>query len=200
MVLTPWTVQAICYEVLKNYMTTNTPQSQGYAFAQKYDPDPVLSDIGLDMSFNFKDDIVQKRPGIFVSRGDVEFDTPTIKQAIGHNAPESTWEQYALLRMPVNLAVIGTNVGFTEQLAQYVFNVFLRYRKIIQEDFCLRAVKLVRLSAPSIYPESKDHFVVNVSLNTAFDMGTVIKGDDLKLKTVAYTIFTNCLDRPLTQQ
>jgi hypothetical protein len=200
MVLTPWTVQNICYEVLKNYMTVNLPQNEGYAFTQKYSPDDTESDISLEIAYHYKDSVVQKRPGIFVSRGETSFRFPTLNQLIGSNSRESEKSKYTLVEMPVNLAVVATNVGFVEQLAEYVFKVFLRYQEVIRNDFCLRQLKLASLSAPTLYLESKDHFVVNVLLMSAFDMGAVIRGDDLKLKTISYSVFTNCIAGLLSGQ
>jgi hypothetical protein len=200
MVLTPWTVQNICYEVLKNYMWENPPHAEGYPFKQEYHPDDTKTGIGLEIAYHYKDAVIQKRPAIYVSRGDVQFVFPTINQVIGSNQKESEKSRYALLNMPVNLAVVGTNVGFTEQLADYVYKVFFRYQEVIKQDFCIRQVKLQQLSAPQLYLESKDHFVVNIILQTAFDLGAIIKGDDLKLKTVSYTIFTNCVESPLLNQ
>ena len=200
MVLTPWTVQNICYEVLKNYMTVNLPQNEGYAFSQKYSPDDTESDISLEIAYHYKDAVIQKRPGIFVSRGETSFRFPTLNQQIGGNSKESEKFKYTLVEMPINLAVVATNVGFVEQLAEYAFKVFLRYQEVIRNDFCLRQLKLVSLSAPALYLESKDHFVVNVLLMSAFDMGAVIRGDDLKLKTISYSVFTNCISGLLSGQ
>ena len=200
MVLTPWTVQNICYEILKNYMTVNHPQNEGYAFTQKYSPDDLESDISLEIAYHYKDAVIQKRPGIFVSRGETSFRFPTLNQQVGGNSRESEKFKYSLVEMPVNLAVVATNVGFVEQLAEYVFKVFLRYQEVIRNDFCLRQLKLASLSAPTLYLESKDHFVVNVLLMSAFDMGAVIRGDDLKLKTISYSVFTNCIAGLLSGQ
>jgi hypothetical protein len=200
MVLTPWTVQNICYEVLKNYMTSNPAQKEGYAFTQTYTPDDLTSEISLEIAYHYKDRVIQKRPGIFVSRGTAQFRFPTINQLIGGNFAESEKSRYSLVEMPINVAVVGTNIGFTEQLAEYVFKIFLRYQEIIRNDFCIRQFKLVALGEPTLYLESKDHFVVNIMLAAAFDMGAVIKGDDLKLKTVAYAIFTDCLSAQLKAQ
>lgn len=200
MVLTPWTVQNICYEVLKNYMTANPPQNEGYIFTQKYSPDDLESDISLEIAYHYKDTVIQKRPGIYVSRGETSFKFPTLNQQIGGNSMESEKMRYSMLEMPVNLAVVATNVGFVEQLAEYVFKIFLRYQEVIKNDFCLRQLKLVSLSEPTLYLESKDHFVVNVLLQSVFDMGAVIKGDDLKLKTVSFAVFTSCTARPLLDQ
>ena len=201
MVLTPWTVQNICYEILKNYMTINTPQQMGYRFAQQYDPDELKTGISLDIAYHYNDTTIQKRPGIFVSRGETAFKFPTINQSmVGGNNRESEAAKYAMLEMPINVAVLATNVGFVEQLAEYVFRIFLSYQETIRKDFCIRQFKLASLSPPELYLESKDHFVVNIVLYTVFDMGTVIKGDDLKLKTLSYTIFTSCAEQPLLNQ
>jgi hypothetical protein len=197
MVLTPWTVQNICYEILKNYMTENTPQQEGYRFTQKYDQDDLVSGISLEIAYHYKDAVIQKRPGIYVSRGEASFKFPTINQQIGANTRESEKTRYSIVEMPINIAVVATNVGFVEQLAEYVFKIFLRFQEVIRDDFCIRQFKLATMTQPNLYLESKDHFVVNVLLQSAFDMGTVIKGDDLKLKTVAYTVFTSCMDQPL---
>jgi hypothetical protein len=200
MVLTPWTVQNICYEIIKNYMLVNTPQSQGYKFSQKYDPDDLVSGISLEIAYHYKDAVIQKRPGIYVSRGEAVYSFPTLNQQLGGNTRESQKSKYALLQMPVNIAVVATNIGFAEQLAEYVFKIFLHFQEQIRNDFCLRQLKLVSLGSPVLYLESKDHFAVNIQLVSAFDMGSVITGDDLKLKTLAYTIFTSCAEQPLTQQ
>lgn len=200
LVLTPWTVQNICYEILKNYMTINPPQKEGYRFAQTYDPDDIASGIALDIAYHYKDSVIQKRPGIYVSRGETNFKFPTINQSIGINPAESEKVKYTMVEMPINLAIVATNVGFAEQLAEYVFKIFLRYQEVIRKDFCLRQFKLVGLGAPQLYLESKDHFYVNVSLLAVFDMGAVIRGDDLKLKTLDFTVFTNDYEKPLLHQ
>ena len=83
MVLTPWTVQNICYEVIKNYMIENPPQDEGYKFTQRYSPDDLESGISLEIAYHYKDAVVQKRPGIYVSRGE------TIS-SLAHRAPFSS--------------------------------------------------------------------------------------------------------------
>jgi hypothetical protein len=200
MVLTPWTVQNICYEILKNYMTINPPQKEGYKFSQVYDPNELKTGISLNIAYHYNDVVIQKRPGLYVYRGEANFAFPTINQTVGLNSRESEKTRYSMVQMPINIAVVATNVGFAEQLAEYVFKIFLRYQEVIKDDFCIRQFKLVSLSQPSIYLESKDHFVVNVNILAVFDMGATIRADHLKLKTIAYTIFTNCLESPLYNQ
>jgi hypothetical protein len=200
MVLTPWTVQNICYEVIKNYMITNPPQKQGYRFSQVYDPDDLKTGIALEISFAYKDTVVQKRPAIFVGRGDVSYQFPTINQTIGGDQQESEKIRFGMAQMPIIVSIIATNVGFAEQLTDYVSNIFFRYQEVIKNDFCIRQLKLASVSSPGLYLESKDHIAISINLLATFDLNTTIKGDDLKLKTVAYTIFSNCLNGEIFNQ
>jgi hypothetical protein len=200
MVLTPWTVQNICYEIVKNYMLENSPQKEGYVFSQTYDLDETKSGIAIEIAYHYKDSVIQKRPAIYVSRGQGVYTFPTINQLIGINAKESEKARFAIITMPVNLSVVATNVGFAEQMAEYVFKIFFRYQEIIKKDFCLRQFKLLTIDPPMLYLESKDHFVVNITLQAVFDLGTVIKGDHLKIKTITHTVFTSCSEQPLEQQ
>lgn len=200
LVLTPWTAQNICYEIIKNYMMLNTPQSLGYRFSQVYDPDDLVTGIFLQIAYHYKDSTIQKRPGVYVSRGPAMFQYPTLNQMTAVNPKESEKTKLGIVNLPLNVSIVGTNIGFTEQLAEYIFKIFLNHQENIRNDFLFRQFKLASVERPELYLESKDHFVVNVTLQTAFDMQTIIKGDDLKLKTVSYTVFTNCLEQPLLNQ
>jgi hypothetical protein len=181
-------------------MIVNPPQNVGYKFSQTYDPDELKTGISLNIAFHYSDLAVQQRPALYVSRGEASFGFPTINQTIGLNSRESEKTRYSLVQMPIAVNAVATNVGFAEQLAEYIFKIFLSYQEVIKNDFCLRQFKLVSLSQPSLYLESKDHFLVTVNLLSIFDMGAVVKGDDLKLKTVQHTIFTNCLEKPMATQ
>jgi hypothetical protein len=200
LMLTPWTVQNICYELIANYMLTNDPKEQGYVFSQRYDRDPRKTQIFLDIVLNYRDDVVQKRPAVFVGRGPAQYRYPTMNQQIGSNSPESEKTKLAIITMPIVVTVIGTNVGFTEQVAEYISNGFLFYLEQIRTDFNFRIFRLEDIGNPTLYLESKDHFAIPLNLMTSFDLGFTIKGDHLKLKTIGYTVFTSCVESPLLNQ
>ena len=200
LVLTPWTMQNICYELAANYMLTNQANTQGYVFNQKYDRDPRKSEIFLDISFNYRDDVIQKRPAVFISRGDVKYNYPTFNQQIGGDSRESRKDKLAILQMPIQVSVIATNIGFVEQFAEYLSRVYIDHSEEIRRDFFLRAFRLESLTTPTMYLESKEHFVITLNLSTSFDMGFTITGDHLKLKTVSFTVFTSCAESPLLNQ
>jgi hypothetical protein len=181
-------------------MLANDPKEQGYIFSQRYQRDPRASGIFLDLGLNYRDDVVQKRPAIFVSRGPVDFVFPTFNQQIGGNQKDSVKNKLAIARMPVQITFIATNVGFVEQLSEYACGAFLHFAEQIRKDFFFRHFKLAGLTPPSLYLESKDHFAITANIATDFDMGFTITGDHLKLKTVGMAVFTNCLGNPLERQ
>jgi len=196
LMLTPWAVQNICYELVANYMLTNDPKEFGYVFSQRYDRDPRKTSIFLDLAYNYRDDVVQKRPAIFIGRGTAQYKYPTMSQQIGSNSAESEKTKLSIVQMPVTATVVGTNIGFTEQLAEYVSFGILQFLEQIRNDFNFRIFRLEEMVGPVLYLESKDHFAVSLNFTTAFDIGFVIKGDHLKLKTMSYTIYTHCVGVP----
>jgi hypothetical protein len=198
--LSPWVVQNICYELIANYMLVNDPKEQGFVFSQRYDRDPRKTQIFLDIALNYRDDVVQKRPAIFIGRGGAQYRYPTMNQQIGSNSAESEKNKLAIITMPIVATIIGTNVGFTEQIAEYVSNGILFYLEEIRKDFNFRVFRLEESSSPSLYLESKEHFAVSLNMLTSFDLGFTITGDHLKLKTMSYTVFTSCAELPLLNQ
>jgi hypothetical protein len=200
LVLSPWTVQNICYEIAANYMLANDPREQGFVFSQRYHRDPKKSEVFLDLAYNYRDDVVQKRPAVFVSRGVVKYDHPTFNQQIGGDSRNSKKAKLSILEMPIVVTVVGTNVGFAEQFAQYLSRAYMDYAEEIRSDFFLRKFRLEEMTAPTLYLESKEHYAVSLNLYTAFDMGFTITGDHLKLKTVSFTVFTSCAESPLLNQ
>jgi hypothetical protein len=200
LIVSPWIVQNICYELLANYMLVNDPKKQGYVFSQRYMRDVRATEIFLDLGLNYRDDVVQKRPAIFVTRGAAQFVFPTLNQQIGGNSAESAKNKLAIVRMPVLITFIATTVGFVEQLSEYACGAFLHYAEQIRNDFFFRNFKLDSVAQPGLYLESKDHFAVTATITTDFDMGFTITGDHLKLKTVGMAIFNDCLDAPLPLQ
>ncbi len=200
LVLNPWSVQNICYELIANHMLTNDPAESGLVFSQRYHRDPRRTGIFLDIALNYKDDVIQKRPAVFVGRGAAEFKYPTMNQMIGANTMESEKHKLAIVTMPIQVNVIATNVGFAEQLAEYIASPFINFAEQIRNDFYFRVFKLDSLTNPTLYLESKDHFAVGLNLSTSYDLGFTVTGDHLKLKTVSSTIFTSCTESPLTNQ
>lgn len=201
LVMNAWNVQGVVYELIKNYMLTNTPQEVGFEFTQKYSEEPSNNNIFLDISFNWKKDQQGKRPAIFISRGDLALDYPTFGAAVGSNIKESEEQRMAIQKMPITVSCIATNLGFTEMLAEYVKQPLLAFRKEIRRDFKFREFALKTVSKPQVISvESKDNFVIELELSTAFDECCIIKGDDLKLKTVSKFIFNEITSKPLAGQ
>ncbi len=201
--LTPFRVQNIVYEILEQHLLINDPEKLGYPFTQKYNTDETKSQIFIDISNNWKAGSAQKRPAVFVYRGDAQFQVGpnTFGQTSFINVAESETGLYTKVQMPIILNCIAGPVGFAETFADYIKYPFLYFWKNIQEEYCFRRFKLVNISAPEQFTiDAKDSFSVKLTIMTEFyDMWGLI-GDDLKLKTVAQEIYLEDGQNPLSGQ
>ena len=193
--LTPWVVQNICFETLRNFMKQNTPKDLGYSLTEVYTEGPDTT-IALEISHHYKDAVPQRRPGIYVARNAAAFKFRTLDRTVQRNTKESEKTVMAEVEMPVIFNVYATNLGSCEQMSEYVSRVFLLYQSEIQKDFHLQRLQLNTITPPQQIPEAKTHFMISVVLDSVFVMGQVVRGDDLKLKTFTSTIFTDCVGSP----
>lgn len=198
--MTPLNCMSIVYELLEQWMIANTPAEEGYKINHVYSSDKTKSGIFMDIAYNWKTSTVEKYPAIFIQRGDVKLDSPTMNQATRYEVEESSVERLIINRFAINVVCIATNVGFAEEFADYVKQPLLIYRSEIKNAFNFRHFSLVSISRPELKPEQKDNFAVNLTLDVAYDEGWVIKSDDLKIKTIGRAIFDGVQSRPLTNQ
>ncbi len=188
--LNGYTVQRIVYELIKNYMVANPPEEVGISLGQKYDPDPTKSGIHLDVAFNWKSQLSDKVPAIYVQRGDIEVDSPTFDQATSYNIKNSSSDKLTINTMPIKISCIAAApLAVVENLAEYVKQPLVYFKQAVKLDFKLRKFNLKRITAPVLVPESKTNFVVDILMEVAFDENWMIEKESLKMKTVALALF-----------
>jgi hypothetical protein len=81
--MSPWVIQSIVYELLTRFFQAQPPESLGYPLKLKYDPDKAKSDIYVNIAYNYDASLANKRPSIFISRGDCDIAGKTM----GHQVP-----------------------------------------------------------------------------------------------------------------
>ena len=187
--LNPWVVQNICLELIANYFLANDPQKNGYTFTQKYSTDKLKSDIFLDIANHWDAKVIGQRPAIFISRDDCRTANQIMNQFIGGNPAESEKKYMDFNYLNVGIACIATNIGFTEQLADYVKHPFKYFQEVIRNDYRFSRFRLLNVSPPQKYVEATDRFIIMLTIETMYNESWIIKGDDLKLKTASRTIF-----------
>lgn len=188
--LNGFNVQRIVYELIKNYMMDNTPEECGIRLEQKYDPDPTKSDIKLDVAYNWKVQDVDKVPAIYVQRGDITIVSPTMGQDISFDEKDSEETRLTFNKMPIIVSCVAAEpIAVVENLAEYIKHPLLYFKKEVKLDFKLRDFQLRKISRPMQTKESKNNFVVDLELDTAFDENWIIKREGLKIKTVGMVIF-----------
>ncbi len=194
-------MQNVVFELVKMQLLSANPEEFGLKIEQKYDVDQTKSGIFLDIAYNWKADVVQKRPAIFIQRAGMSMKNLTLGNSdAGGNTKESIDARAQLNTIDIQVKCIGTNVGFTEQFAEYVRQPLVQYQQEIQRDFKLNRFRVTNLSEPSIYVESKEHFVIIININAVFKEGWQVKGDHLKLKTVSRQIFDSVCAQPMANQ
>ncbi len=194
LILNGWVVQNIVYELLANYFLMIPPKdvNAGFSYQYKVDSKGVIahdSGIFLDIGFNWKQDVVGKRPAIFVHRGDEKYTFPTMGQTLHVNAKESETTKLTFTAMEITVSCIATEIGLVEQVAEYVKTPLITYQTEIQRDFRFRRFRVREKSKPSLFTETKEHFVIELALEINFDEGCIVKRDDLKLKKVSRLLF-----------
>jgi hypothetical protein len=185
-----YNVQRIVYELIKNYMLSNSPEDCGVQLKQRFNADPVKSDIKLDVAYNWKAADMDKVPAVYVQRGDIEVGCPTMGQDVSHNEKESEDTRLSISQMPVIITCIAAEpVAVVENLVEYVKQALICFRKEVKLDFRLRRFQLSKITKPEQTKESKNNFKVDLVVDTAFDETWVIKREGLRLKTVGMVIF-----------
>jgi hypothetical protein len=193
--MSPWVIQSIVYELLTRFFQAQPPESLGYPLKLKYDPDKAKSDIYVNIAYNYDASLANKRPSIFISRGDCEIAGKTMgHQVPGGSVAESTSAQLLMSSVRINLAVISAPIAQAELLADYAKQAFIGFQQQIQHDFGFRRFRLTEVSRPQIYVEAKEYFVVNLSIEVVYDEGRIIRRDDLKLKSVGMALFDALTD------
>lgn len=200
-VMSPFDVITVVYEVIQAHMLMNPPDKLGFAFAQKYSQDENASDIALEVKYDWKGKAPQKRPAVFIGRGDARLNSPTLGQGIGYNVAESEEIRTNLFVLPISVTTIAQGIGFAEQFAEYIKYPLMYFAQEIQKEYRFHKFRLVNVGRPEIFDrDAKDTYAVDLTLETQFYDTWMVKGDHLKLKTMATTIVTGDPQKPLLNQ
>jgi hypothetical protein len=187
--MTPWAVQGLVYELLTSFFKANSPESMGYPLHVRYDDDKLKSGIFVDVAYNYDAAVANKRPAIFVSRGDCAIQGVTM----GHHlmqAPENSETGRMLVNtMTVMVSAIAAPVMMVELLADYAKQAFISFQQEIQQDFRLRRFRLRQVSRPQVYQEAKEYFIVNLEIEVVYDEGWILRRDDLKAKRISLALY-----------
>jgi len=198
--LTPFNVQRIVVELVRQHWLYNNPSINGYTFQERYAVNDSDSDVYIDVGFNLKMNPVSKRPSIIVTRSDANYGALTINQQIENNPKESEKVKLHTITMGLSISVIASPVALAETMAEWTAQPLEDYEEQIRTAFKMRRFRMAAIQRPQLYKEAKDFFIVVIPIEVVFDSRVVIRKEDLKLKTVARSIFLGMNNQPLTEQ
>jgi hypothetical protein len=190
--LNAYVVTRIVYEIIKMYMLANPPEKCGITLAQKYSADYKKSGILLDVAYNWRTSDMSKVPAVFIQREDVNIKTPTLGQEYHSNVQLGSETRFAFNNMPVTITCVAAEpVAVVENLAEYVKQPLMYFRKEIQKDFGIRQFKLETVTKPKPLSEGKNNFYVELKLDITFDDGWIVSKDALKIRRIGLDLYDN---------
>ena len=188
--LNGYIVTRIIYELIKNYMLSNTPASCGVQLAQSYNIDPTISTIFLDISYNWQSALAGKVPAIYVQRGPMTLKNQTI--GLHTHVDEKTGAEHRRIfnYMPVTVScVAAAPLAVVENLAEYVRQPLLYFRKEVENDFCIRRLMVKDITPPKLEGVGKNNFSVDINMECVFDEGWVITRESLVMRRLAVILY-----------
>ena len=195
--LNGYLVARIAYALIKNYMTSNAPSDCGVQLAQRYDPDVTKSTIFLDMGYNFKAATAGKVPAVFVQRGEVSLKNQTLGTFTSVEDPTGTERRRVISQMPLIVSCVAAEpLPVVENLAEYVKQPLLYFRKEVETGFSIRRFMVDRITQPQLDGSGKSNFRVDIMLSTAFDEGWEVTRESMKFRRLGVNFFDE-LQQPI---
>lgn len=200
--LDAWLAQRIVFEILENHLLTNDPKDLGFGFSQRYNKDPEKSQIFIDISHNWKACSPQKRPAVYIYRGEADYGgRSVIGQRAFMDVAESTEGFITHVQLPIMLNCIAEPIGFAEEFANYIKYPFVYFWKNIQCEYGFTKFRLSSISPPEHFDvDAKDSFSIKLTLSTEFYDKWAVQQDALKLKTVSTEVMMDIMEKPLDKQ
>jgi hypothetical protein len=199
LVITPFRMQSIVYELIVKHWLNNDPAKFGYPFQQRYSSNQADSRVFISRAFDWKSAPVEVNPSIIIRRGSAEISATTFGQTIRNNPIDSEKTKLHHYRMHIQVVVVANPVGLAEEVADFSLKPLRDFEQEIQKDYKLRRFRLMNVTAPTLYQQARDSFVVIGNVDTIWDSSQIIRRDDLRLKTVGRELFLE-LAKPLENQ
>jgi hypothetical protein len=197
--LTAYNTTRIVYQVIKLYMLTNTPEQAGIKLAQTFNADPVKSQIKLEMAWNWKTQDMSKVPAVYIQREDVAYTYPTLGQKRAMTKGNQIEERFALATMPITITCVAAEpLAVVENLAEYVKQPLLYFRREVQDDFGIRRFELKGVSKAKLVQEGKNNFNIDLNLEVVFDENWKVDKDAIKIKHIGIQLFDELDDAVLS--
>lgn len=159
-----------------------------------WDPDPKVSGIWIDTEYNFEDNVLEKRPAIYVKLGEISYNSTTGRRdsRIGMNLEDGEYYFSRVGQGYVSFVHIGATKGQTIVLAGATLDYLDAFSSVIQRDFCFESFDVVKLSPIRIdKSEAKDTYHSDVVCAFSFQDVWTLKLESQKLKKLTMNVANN---------
>lgn len=143
---TPLNMTALVMEVLKTHFKFNSKRF-------KYTDNPKESRVIIQQAHNFKTDVVDKRPALYVKRGDISFQRVAFGDRLHEIPQDSITKYHKEERGTVTVQCLGNSGGEAELLADEVTDVLGLCETLIACDYNFLTFQLQSIGALSYLEE-----------------------------------------------
>ena len=99
--------------------------------------------------------------------------------------------------MPVVVSCVAAEpFAVVENLAEYVKQPLLYFRKEVEQDFGIRRMMVSEITPPKLDGSGKNNFVVEILMDIVFDEGWSITRESMKMRRMGVDFFDDVM-RPL---
>lgn len=177
-VKTPINLVAIVMEVLSAHFQFN---SQRF----KRDPaDKVNSKLAVQQSHAFDTQQVMQRPGIYVKRGDIQFQRESLGDRLDVNARESIVKYHKRQSGTILVQCLADTGGEAEELAQETLNLLQLCETLIANSFNFLTFQVAGISTVGQLEEHKEVFIVTITIQYADSRQWEIQLESVPVKRI----------------
>ena len=183
---TPLVMTGIFLEILRGYFRTGSTQ---FRWTEETSESKVF--IEPTHKLNFEE--VQKRPALYVSRGDFQYG---IDNRVGWNDQLSTdpttgrTEFTVLVNCVMQVIPVAKKAGEVERLAEEASEALLVFKQLVREDFGFLRFDLAAIGQLGILQEDSETFTAPIAVRTQFQEVWTIRRMTPKVKRIILDMVT----------
>jgi len=192
---TPIVLYGIFLELTRQFYSNGENLSND--ICATWDADPAKSQIWIDTEYTWNEEVVEKRPAIYIKLGPITYASLTGRHDSLYHIDLEQGE-YHFTRSGTGTAMwvhVGTTKSEAITLSGTTLDYLDAFSKIIKEDFKFSSFELVQIGALETEKESRERYRSTVTMSFSFQDAWSLKLESPKLKRIVFNAGQALLDR-----
>lgn len=158
--------------------------SADYYSDYTWTPDPTTSKVYIQPEYVWDDEIVEKRPAVFISLPELNYSSYTQKNSgiTGMNLKEAEYCYARRLQGSVQWVIIGETKGEALKVGTDILNYIDSFGDVIARDFCFEEFYVTQFRPVNVIKEARERIRTTVSATFVAQETWSLKLESPKLK------------------